>query len=95
MRLAAPVRPERDRKLPARTPFPEMVRRIARAHAAPSTAGERRYRVGRNAWYVAPGKRARLVLKTRRGRVREIGLASKRLTRSRPATRGLLRAWHL
>jgi hypothetical protein len=57
--------------------------------------GERRYRVGRNIWYVARGKRARLVFSTRRGKVRQLGLASKRLTRSKRSTRRVLRAWKL
>jgi hypothetical protein len=57
--------------------------------------GERRYRVGRNTWYVARRKRARLLFKTRRGRVREIGIASRRLSRTRRGTRRLLRAWQL
>jgi hypothetical protein len=57
--------------------------------------GERRYRVGRNTWYVARGKRARLLFSTRRGKVRQLGLASKRLTRSKRSTRRVLRAWKL
>lgn len=57
--------------------------------------GERRYRVGRNTWYVVRGKRARLLFQTRRGRVRQIGIASKRLSRSKRSTRRLLRAWQL
>ena len=57
--------------------------------------GERRYRIGRNVWFVAPGKRSQLVFKTRRGRVLELGIADRRLTRSRPEVRSLLHAWHL
>ncbi|MDQ4072042.1 MAG: hypothetical protein M3088_04075, partial [Actinomycetota bacterium] len=42
--------------------------------------GERRYRVGRDTWYLAGGRQARIVVKVRRGRVSEIGLADPRLT---------------
>jgi hypothetical protein len=55
--------------------------------------GERRQRVGRNTWYVAAGSRARLLFKTRRGRVREIGIADRRLTGTARGRRNLLRAW--
>jgi hypothetical protein len=55
--------------------------------------GERRVRVGSNSWYVVAGKRSRLLFKTRGGRVREIGIADKRLTRTRVGQRRLLRAW--
>jgi hypothetical protein len=58
-------------------------------------AGERRYRVGRNTWYVAKAARATLVFRTRRGRVGATGVASRRLTRGARATRRLLRAWDL
>lgn len=57
--------------------------------------GERRYRVGRNVWYVARGKRARVVFRTNGGRVREIGLINKRLASTSRSTRRLLRAWQL
>jgi hypothetical protein len=57
--------------------------------------GERRYRVGRNTWYVAKGRRSTLVFRTRRGRVGATGIASQRLTRGSKATRRLLRAWDL
>jgi len=58
-------------------------------------AGERRYRVGRNTWYVAKAARATLVFRTRRGRVGATGVASRRLTRGARDTRRLLRAWDL
>jgi hypothetical protein len=47
----------------------------------------RGYRIGRNVWYVAPGKRSHGVLKVGRGVIEEIGIASKRLTTGRRATR--------
>ncbi len=55
--------------------------------------GERRYRVGKNTWYVARGKKATLVVRTRHRRVGATGIASKRLSRGSAATRRLLRAW--
>ena len=55
--------------------------------------GERRIRVGRNVWYTARGKRSRLLFRTRRGRVRELGLGNKRLTSTRRGTVRFLRAW--
>jgi hypothetical protein len=42
--------------------------------------GERRFRVGRDSWYLAGARSARIVVKVRRGRVSEIGLADLRLT---------------
>jgi hypothetical protein len=47
------------------------------------------YRVGANRWYLAPGASSRLVFKVRGGRVREVGIASLRLTRGRRARRFL------
>jgi hypothetical protein len=57
--------------------------------------GERRHRIGRNTWYLASGRGARLAFKTRGGRVLELGIADERLTRSRRSVKSLLRAWHL
>jgi hypothetical protein len=44
------------------------------------------HRVGINDWYVRRGKRATLLYKVRAGRVREVGLADRRLTRGRART---------
>lgn len=55
--------------------------------------GERRYKVGRNTWYVAKGKRARVLFRTRKNKVLEMGLADSRLTTSKTSTVRLLRAW--
>jgi hypothetical protein len=52
-------------------------------------------RIGRNVWYSKRGKRARLVFKTRRGRVREVGHAPLRLTSTRRRTARLLRSFPL
>lgn len=57
--------------------------------------GERRLRVGRNVWYLARGSGATRVFRTRAGRVVEIGLADKRLTRNRRFAKRLLGAWRL
>jgi hypothetical protein len=57
--------------------------------------GERRFKVGRNTWYVARGHSASLVFKTRRGRVTALGIAERRLTGSRRASKRLLSAWRL
>jgi hypothetical protein len=56
---------------------------------------ERRLRVGGNVWYLAAGSRARLLFKTRRGRVLEVGIGDGRLTRSRRAAKRYLGAWRL
>ena len=52
-------------------------------------------RIGRNTWYMRRGRIATLVFKTRRRRVREIGVAHRRLTRTRRQARRLLRAYRL
>jgi hypothetical protein len=57
--------------------------------------GERRFRVGRNDWYLVPGKKARLLFQVRGGRVRQLGIASKSLTRTRAQCRSFLRGWQL
>jgi hypothetical protein len=57
--------------------------------------GLRRLRIGRNTWFLARAGKGRPVFKTRRGRVLELGIADRRLTRSRAAVRSLLHAWHL
>ncbi len=44
-----------------------------------------RIRIGRNLWYLKRSRRATLLFKVRRGRVRELGLAERRLTGSRRA----------
>ena len=49
--------------------------------------GESRYRVGRDTWYLAGASKARIVVKVRRGRVSEIGLADLRLTAGASAKR--------
>ncbi len=55
--------------------------------------GERRVRVGPNVWYVVRGRASQLVFKTRGGKVREIGLADKRVSASRRGATRLLRAY--
>ena len=55
--------------------------------------GERRVRVFKDVWYVARARRAALVFKVRGGKVRELGLADRRLTGSRRAAQRLLRSY--
>jgi hypothetical protein len=55
--------------------------------------GERSFKVGKIRWYTVAGKRSRLLFSTRKGKVREVGLASKTLTSTRRGTVRLLRAW--
>lgn len=57
--------------------------------------GERRIAVGRNAWYLAPGRSATLVFKTRGRRVLDVGIADRRLTRGARASKRFLRSWEL
>jgi ABC-2 type transport system ATP-binding protein len=57
--------------------------------------GARRVRVGRNTWYVATGKRARLLVQVRGGRVRSVGIGSKRLSGGRAGARRFLGSWRL
>ncbi len=57
--------------------------------------GERRFRVGRNVWFLVRGRRSRVLFKARAGKVREIGVADRRLTRSRRSARRFLRAFSL
>ena len=50
--------------------------------------------LGRNRWYVAPGRRATLVFQLgASGRVKAVGLAARSLTQTSRATRTLLATW--
>ena len=49
--------------------------------------GERRFRVGRDTWLLAPARQARIVVKVRRGKVSDVGLADLRLTAGANARR--------
>jgi Tol biopolymer transport system component len=57
--------------------------------------GERRVPVGRNVWYLAAGRSARVVFKTRGRRVLDVGIADRRLTTGGGAQTRFLRAWQL
>jgi hypothetical protein len=57
--------------------------------------GERRYRVGRNVWLAGRGRLGTLLVRTRGGRVRAVGLAARSVSRSRRGLRRLLGAWEL
>jgi hypothetical protein len=50
----------------------------------------RSVRLGRNRWYLARGRGARLVFKTHRGRVEEVGIAERRPTRGARRARRFL-----
>jgi pimeloyl-ACP methyl ester carboxylesterase len=60
-------------------------RRVARRHAT-----EQPFHIGLNRWYVVPGGRSDGVLKVRSGRIQEVGIASRQLSRGRAAQRRLL-----
>jgi Zinc carboxypeptidase len=51
------------------------------------------FRIGKNRWYVARGKKARLVFRVRRGRVRELGLGAKGFTGRAKKTKRFLRGF--
>jgi len=57
--------------------------------------GGRPIKIGSNRWYLKRGKRSTLVFKVRRGKVRELGVANKRLTSSRRKARRTLASWRL
>jgi uncharacterized protein len=59
-----------------------------RLHASPA------YKVGLNTWYLTPNGSSRGLLKSRHGKVEEIGIASKQLTGSRAAIRRFLRGFY-
>jgi Zinc carboxypeptidase len=52
-------------------------------------------RIGSNRWYVRRARRARVVFKVKRGKVRELGLVNKRLASNRRKARRTLTAWRL
>lgn len=54
---------------------------------------EKPFHVGRNTWYLAPNGRSTAVLKVRHGIVQEIGIADKRFTRGRKASRAFLKSF--
>ncbi|MGA9858933.1 MAG: hypothetical protein WBQ18_13805 [Solirubrobacteraceae bacterium] len=51
------------------------------------------YYVGRNVWYLTPNGSSHGMLKVRHGRIEEVGIADKRLTSNRAATRRFLRTF--
>ena len=57
--------------------------------------GERRFKVGKNTWYIVRGSKARIVFKTRGTRVLEVGLADKRLTRTTRIAKRTIASWEL
>ena len=57
--------------------------------------GERAFKVGSNTWYAAKRGKARLLVKTKNGKVGEIGIGDPRLTTTAKATKRFLNAWKL
>ncbi len=57
--------------------------------------GERAFKIGSNTWYVARRGNARLLVKTKNGKVGEIGIGDPRLTTTPKATKRFLNAWKL
>lgn len=55
--------------------------------------GERRVRIGKSTWYYAKGSKARLLFRARKGKVLDVGLGSRSLTRSRRGVVRFLHAW--
>jgi hypothetical protein len=53
----------------------------------------RGFKLGANTWYLVPGRIADRVLKVHGGVVREIGIADKRFTTDRQATRRLFKSF--
>jgi hypothetical protein len=53
----------------------------------------KRFHVGRNAWYLTPGKRVRGVLKVQHGRIEEVGIARQTATRTRAQQRRFFRSF--
>jgi hypothetical protein len=56
---------------------------------------EKAFKVGSNTWYVAKRGSARLLVKTRAGKVGEIGIGDPRLSTTAKSTRRFLSAWRL
>jgi hypothetical protein len=67
----------------------------ATAAARRRLSGERAFKVGSNTWYVAKRGKARLLVKTKNGRVGEIGIGDPRLSTTPKATKRFLNAWKL
>jgi hypothetical protein len=67
----------------------------ATAAALRKLRGERAVKVGSNTWYVAKRGKARLLVKTKNGKVGEIGIGDPRLTTAPKATKRFLNAWKL
>jgi hypothetical protein len=55
--------------------------------------GERRVRLGVDTWYFVRGGRTTTIYRTRRGLVREVGIADRRLTATERAARRFLGTW--
>ena len=65
------------------------------AEARSRLTREQKFKIGSNTWYVAKRGGARLLVKTKGGKVREVGIGDPRLTTSAKATKRFLNAWKL
>jgi hypothetical protein len=65
------------------------------AQARRRLAREKAFRIGSNTWYIAKRGSARLLVKTRGGRVGEIGIGDPRLSATANATKRFLNAWKI
>jgi hypothetical protein len=65
------------------------------AEARRKLSGERAFKIGSNTWYVAKRGKARLLVKTKNGRVGEVGIGDPRLSTTAKATKRFLNAWKL
>ncbi len=65
------------------------------AAARSRLARERAFRIGSNTWYAARRGSARLLVKTKGGSVREIGIGDPRLSTTARATKRFLNAWKI
>lgn len=57
--------------------------------------GERKLKVGKNTWLVVPGRKISLLVSTRGGKVRAVGIGDGRLARGKKARKRFLRAWQI
>ena len=65
------------------------------AAALRKLSGERAFKIGSNTWYVAKRGNARLLVKTKNGKVGEVGIGDPRLSTTSKATKRFLNAWKL
>jgi hypothetical protein len=67
----------------------------ATSDARAKLRGEKAFQIGSNVWYVAKRGASRLLVKTKGGKVREIGIGDPRLMTTGKAVRRFLSAWKI